>query len=228
MTKKKAAILAIVLSLVVVVVAALAVFVCSRYSWFYSEEQHLERITERAEERFLGEGSEYTDLEVYPVYNEHEELEYALIELAPQGYMYVHIADVDYPWKDIYTMSSDEHYEAYYDKPIRWSPFRMVEEIGDDGLPIEGSYKRSLFVDENGEPIVYHESPFKVAGIENERRYLLSTTRGVIPAVKRGDDVYLDLIDGALIEYDPADAEHDYPAYASCDIGFIAKPDFDL
>ena len=67
-----------------------------------------------------------------------------------------------------------------------------------------------------------------MAGIENERRYLLSTTRGLIPAVKRGDNVYLDLWDGALIEYDPADAEHDYPAYASGDIGFIAKPDFDL
>ena len=220
MTKKKVAILAIVLSLVVVIGVALAVFVCSCYSWFYSEEQHLARITERAEERFLGEGSEYTDLEVYPVYNEHEELQYALIELAPEGFMYVYIADVDYPWSDMYTTSDIE--------PTPWTPFRMVEKIGDDGLPIEGSYKRSLFVDENGEPIVYNESHFKVAVIENERRYLLSTTRGLIPAVKRGDNVYLDLWDGALIEYYPADAEHDYPAYASGDIGFIAKPDFDL
>lgn len=219
MTKKKVAILAIVLSLVVVIGAVLAVFVCSRYSWFYSEDQHLERITERAEERFLGEGGEYTSLEVYPVYNEHEELQYALIELAPQGYMYVYISDVDYPWKDIYTMSSDEYFEAYYDKPIRWSPFRMAEEIGDDGLPIEGPYKRSLFVDGNGEPIVYNESHFKVAGIENERRYLLDC-KGLIPAVKRGDNLYLDLVDGALIEYDPADDEHDYPTYAPGEIWF--------
>ena len=35
----------------------------------YTEEQHIQRVTERAEERFLGEGSEYTGLEVYPIYN---------------------------------------------------------------------------------------------------------------------------------------------------------------
>lgn len=150
MTKKKVAILAIVLSLVVVIGAVLAVFVCSRYSWFYSEDQHLERITERAEERFLGEGGEYTSLEVYPVYNEHEELQYALIELAPQGYMYVYISDVDYPWKDIYTMSDLE--------PTPWTPFRMVEKIGPNGLPLEGSYQPSFIVDENGEQIYYNES----------------------------------------------------------------------
>lgn len=211
MTKKKVAILAIVLSLVVVIGAVLAVFVCSRYSWFYSEDQHLERITERAEERFLGEGGEYTSLEVYPVYNEHEELQYALIELAPQGYMYVYISDVDYPWKDIYTMSDLE--------PTPWTPFRMVEKIGPNGLPLEGSYPPSFIVDENGEQIYYNESLFKVAGIEDERRYLLDC-KGLIPAVKRGDNLYLDLVDGALIEYDPADDEHDYPTYAPGEIWF--------
>lgn len=211
MTKKKVAILAIVLSLVVVIGAVLAVFVCSRYSWFYSEDQHLERITERAEERFLGEGGEYTSLEVYPVYNEHEELQYALIELAPQGYMYVYISDVDYPWKDIYTMSDLE--------PTPWTPFRMVEKIGPNGLPLEGSYQPSFIVDENGEQIYYNESLFKVAGIEDERRYLLDC-KGLIPAVKRGDNLYLDLVDGALIEYDPADDEHDYPTYAPGEIWF--------
>ena len=33
----------------------------------YTEEQHIQRVTARAEERFLGEGSEYTGLEVYPM-----------------------------------------------------------------------------------------------------------------------------------------------------------------
>lgn len=36
-------------------------------SGFYSEEQHIQRIRERAEERYWGEGSEYTGLEVYPI-----------------------------------------------------------------------------------------------------------------------------------------------------------------
>ena len=213
MTKKKVAILAIVLSLVVVAVAALAVFVCSRYSWFYSEEQHLERITERAEERFLGEGGEYTSLEVYPVYNEHEEMEFALVEFAPEGFLYVVITEWEIPFLGVYMYSMSDP------EPTPWSPWRMEEEIGPNGLPLEGSYQPSFIVDENGEQIYYNESHFKVVGIEDERRYLLDCN-GLIPAVKRGDNLYLDLVDGALIEYDPADDEHDYPTYAPGEIWF--------
>ena len=36
-------------------------------SGFYSEEQHIQRVRGRAEERYWGEGSEYTGLEVYPI-----------------------------------------------------------------------------------------------------------------------------------------------------------------
>ena len=59
----------------------------------YTEEEHIARVTERAKERFLGEGSEYTGLEVFPVYNEYAELKYMLIEFQPQGFLYVHIAE---------------------------------------------------------------------------------------------------------------------------------------
>ena len=65
----------------------------------YTEEEHIARVTERAKERFLGEGSEYTGLEVYPVYNEYDELNYMLIEFQPQGFLYVHIAEKRSPWK---------------------------------------------------------------------------------------------------------------------------------
>ena len=219
MTKKKVKILAIVLSLVVVIGAVLAVLICSRFSWFYSEEQHLERITERAEERFLGEGSEYTSLEVYPLYTRNDEFVFALIELTPEGFMYVRINDQDifepFGAASMYTMSDAE--------PTPWSPFRMEEMIGYDGLPVEGFYQPSYFVDENGDQIFYYESHFKVAGIENERRYLLN---GFIPAVKRGDK-YLDLIDGALIDDHPS--ANDYPpTYAVADFSFILKPAYNL
>lgn len=64
-------------------IAAVLCVGCS--SDMYSEEKHMQRIRERAEERFLGEDSEYTGLEVYPIYNEYDELKYALIEFEPQG-----------------------------------------------------------------------------------------------------------------------------------------------
>ena len=86
--------------------------------------------------------------------------------------------------------------------------------------------------DESGQAVIYHESHFKAAGIENERRYLLeirstitnsSGTDALIPAVKRGEQ-YLDLVDGALIDYTPGMVS----AYATADIAFINKPDFNL
>ena len=201
------------LSLVVVAAIAVAGLYLSSRSYIYSEARHLKRIAARIEHRFMGEGSEYTGFEVYPVYNEHEEMEFALVEFAPEGFLYVVITEWEIPFLGVYMYSMSDP------EPTPWSPFRMVERIGDDGLPMEGSYKRSLFVDGNGEPIVYNESHFKVVGIEDERRYLLDCN-GLIPAVKRGDNLYLDLVDGALIEYDPADDEHDYPTYAPGEIWF--------
>lgn len=193
----------------------------------YSEEQHVQRIRERAEERFLGEESEYTGLEVYPIYNEYDELRYALIELEPQGFMYVQINDQEYPWLSMYTMDSDRVHT--------WMPYRVKEgnsEIITDEDGFTTAYSnREFYRDENGDYIVYHQSHFKVAGIENERCYLLSIvatvdlgyTNGLIPAVKRGEQ-YLDLVDGATIDYTPGMEA----AYAIADIGFIDKSNFDL
>ena len=196
-------------------------------SW-YSEEQHIARVRERAEERFLGEGSEYTGLEVYPIYNEYDELKYMLIEFEPQDILYVEINDYEYPWLSMYTRDEE--------KPHGWMPYRVKEGlkeevVGEDGYVLTYS-NRDFFRNENGDPIVYHQSHFKVAGVENERRYLLSiistahlgVTDALIPAVKRGEQ-YLDLVDGALIDYTPG---MESATYAISDITFIGKSYFDL
>ena len=194
----------------------------------YSEEQHIQRITARAEERFLGEGSEYTGLEVYPVYNEYDELKYALIEFEPQGFLYVAIGDKAYPWKDMYTLSDTE--------PKSWMPYRVKDGareniIDENGKVVAQTFNREYIRDENGDVIVYHQSHFRVAGIKDERRYFLSTElsvyvgmeRGLIPAVKRGEQ-YLDLVDGAMIDYTPGMES----AYAIAEIEFINKSNLDL
>ena len=197
-------------------------------SHFFSDEQHMQRITKRAEERFLGEDSEYTGLKVYPIYNEYDKLNYALIEFEPQGFIYVHIADQAYPWKGMYTRSST--------KPENWMPYRVKEGVNEkvvdeNGDIIAQSFNREFIRDENGQVIFYNDSHFKVAGIENERRYFLSTecavyigfNHGLIPAVKRGEK-YLDLVDGALIDYTPGMKS----TYAIAELGFINKAHFDL
>ncbi len=214
---------------IIAVVSLTAAMLCTGCSsGFYTEEQHIQRIRERAEERFLGEDSEYTELEVYPVYNEYDELRYALIEFEPQGFVYVSIGEKAYPWKDMYTLSDTE--------PESWMPYRVKEGARENVYDADGNLlyqttNREYIRDENGQVFIYNESPFKVAGIKDESRYLLITEmagflgggRSWIPAVKRGEQ-YLDLVDGALIDYTPGMES----AYATADIAFINKSNFDL
>ena len=222
--KKSTKILACVVAGILLILAGLCTG-CS--ASFYSDEQHIQRITKRAEKLYLGEDSQYTGLEVYPIYNEYDELNYALIEFEPQGFIYVHIEDQAYPWKGMYTRSSTE--------PKSWMPYRVKEGAREDVVDADGNLiyqttNREYIRDENGQVFIYNESHFKVAGIENERRYFLSTacavlgyTDGLIPAVKCGEK-YLDLVDGAVIDYTPGMES----AYAIADIAFIGKSHFDL
>ena len=194
----------------------------------YTEEEHIARVTERARERFLGEGSEYTGLEVYPVYNEYDELNYMLIEFQPQGFLYVLIDREQFPWK-MYTLSNIQ--------PESWMPYRVKEGAQEDVYDADGNLlvqavDREYIRDESGQAVIYHESHFKAAGIEGERRYLLTTEAAEflgggsswIPAVKRGEQ-YLDLVDGALIDYTPG---MESSSYAVELLYFIPKPDFNL
>ena len=206
--KKRTKIIAFLIAGVVLLAAALCVLYLSHTSGFYSEEQHLSRVLKRAEERYLGEESEYTGLDVYPLYNENDELKYMLIELKPQGFVYVKINSADF-FLGMYTVDVIEE-----KMPNTWTPYRVVEG------------RKEVFTNEDGEPIRYFESHFKVAGIENERRYLLATRLSgeFIPAVKRGDQ-YLDLVDGERIEYEPGVYSK---TYAAANISFIGKANFDL
>lgn len=224
MSKKKIVLLLISAILVIVLV----MLILASYSWFYTDTMHIKRIKKRAEKLYLGENSQYTELEVYPIYNEYDELNYALIEFEPQGFIYVHIKDQAYPWKGMYTRSSTE--------PESWMPYQVKEGVNEkivdaNGNVIAQSFNQKFIRDENGQVIFYNDSHFKVAGIEHERRYFLSTVctvyvglnTGLIPAVKRGEQ-YLDLVDGAMIDYTPGMES----AYAIADIGFINKSNFDL
>ena len=176
----------------------------------------------------MGEESAYTSLEVYPIYNEYDELKYALIEFEPQGFLYVAIGDRSYPWKGMYTLSTTE--------PESWMPYRvkegLKEEVTDENGHVTTFYDREFFRVESGHVIIYQQSHFKVAGIENERRYILSIVSTVpglyggsrIPAVKRGEQ-YLNLVDGNLMDYEPG---MESATYAVADIIFIGKSYFDL
>lgn len=220
----------VLLSISAILVVVLLMLILSSYAWFYTEKQHIQRIRARAERRFLGEDSEYTSLEVYPIYNEYDEMRFALIEFEPQGYIYVYISERAFLWRSMYSISRIE------ESGRGWWPYRMKEGVRENIVDENGNvighvFNRELLRDENGQVITYYDSHFKVAGIENERRYFLFTVctvnaglnQGFIPAVKRGDQ-YLDLVNGEMIDYTPGMES----TYAVAEIGFINNVGFDL
>ena len=165
------------------------------------------RVTERTEKGYkdsdLWDGSSYESFEVYPLYNENEELTHFLVEFEPYGFMFVTLI------KDGQTSIFLGHDRGMYLTEFHlkaWSPYIPVETENGYG-PKDYEY----ILDENGERIYYNSSPFKVKEKLNEKKYMLkaATTRSVfVCAVKRGDkyinlmnDVEVDVANGDLNKF---------------------------
>ena len=60
----------------------------------YTTEQHIQRMSERIEKRFMAEDNgKRTGFEIKPLYNENGMLNIFLVEFEPYGYLYVHAGD---------------------------------------------------------------------------------------------------------------------------------------
>ena len=194
----------------------------------YTEEEHLQRVSDLVEKRYMQEGSEYTSYEVHPVYNENDKLEYFIVDFEPEGYVYVQIHDV-------VTIMTTEMYVRDYHESEFWRPYTYVPGA-ECTVPDENgemvTYKDIMFKqDENGNYYGFRVSHFKAAKIKNEKRYLLQifdstegSRRGLVPAVKRGDK-YLNLVSWEEFEF--------YPGLKSDDcvvseVHFIPKAEFEL
>lgn len=85
---------------------------CTKKASKYTEAEHIQRVTERIEKRFMTSEYEYTGFEVYPLYNEDDELKYLLVKFTPQKYVYVSIRD-EKLGRSMYLLS-DTHDETPY------------------------------------------------------------------------------------------------------------------
>ncbi len=170
----------------------------------FTDEQHLQRVTELAQKRYIYENSIYTDMKVYPLYNADEELEYFLIDLEPYGYVYVKINQVSGRYGiGMYTQSDG----------FPWQRLRFWD--SDEPYPISGWQKRTskdkyvYEINENGEFVEYKDSHFKVADMSADKKYLIEinvpNNSGYIPAVKRGNK-FLNLV--SMEEFDLSDLEN--------------------
>ncbi len=166
----------------------------------FTEEQHIARITRKLNRKIKKAFSndrytfEYDSFEVYPLYNQDEKLEFFLVEFEPSSFMFISMID-NYKYIDILIGKSSMY--QYSIAPIReWSPYTFES--------IKESYGMDDFIwktDENGEKIVYDKSPYAVAGVENEKMYLLYFNGTTVPAVRQ-DSTFLNLVSMTEVLYE--------------------------
>ncbi|MFA6867005.1 MAG: hypothetical protein WCR54_05765 [Clostridia bacterium] len=158
----------------------------------YTEEEHLQRVSERIEKRFITDETEYTGFEVYPLYNENDELNYILVEFEPYGYLYVLLRDEQLKAFSFLGASTSMYKLSNLSANRCWSPY-TIDESNSQPYP---DNDKCYTVDDNEKRIIYNRSPFYIAGIENEHRYLLHESESkadYVPAVKIGEN-YKNLI----------------------------------
>ncbi len=202
-----------VLCIVLVVAVLVSSFLIIEYvdidSDKYTDEQHLQRVTKLAEKRYLSPDSPYgyTDMKIYPVYDENEKLRYFLIDFEPNGYVYIlinkksgNVLSQYLGSRSMYTRDSHDNWvNSHPRKPRTWQRYRYWnsdEPYPESGWKYPGRYHDTVSeVNENGDYIAYIDSHFKVARIGDERRYMLMNdyTGDYIPAVKRGNK-FLNLV----------------------------------
>ena len=190
--KKKTIILCVVLAVVIALLAILGVRIIKNSSWAYTEEQHLQRISELVEKRYTSDKYDYTSYKIFPLYDQNEKMKHCLVEFEPYGFVWVRINDLAFPMS-MYTRN--EWLTA------EWSRYDYID------LTKSSDYSdnKKWETDEAGERIYYNVSPYKVAGITDEKRYMVTIMQGLrysstIPAVKRGDK-FLNLMDMKEFEY---------------------------
>ncbi len=188
----------------------------------YTEEEHITRVTKLAKQRYIDNG-EYTSLEVFPLYDENDELGYFLIELEPAGYVYVKL-----------NVRATKHIGLYIRKEMFERPwFHHIYEYGKEiNIVVDGKelwYKdmRPLDGIEMTDLILFYSSPFAVSGICREKLYLLNcSSHNKIPAVKK-DGVYINLISMENFKFN-ANEYHNVLDYTTEFVSFIYAPSFIL
>lgn len=161
-----------------------------------SEKDHLEEVKRRVEKTYMGEGSKYTSFEVFPLYTVKDKLGYVLVEFQPTNFLYVKINK-----RNLNCVGRAGFY-TQYPFLFGWERNTINEFWDEKGYPRDDQLDY-LEKDENGKVVYHTDSHYKVAGIENERRYLLKVIKEktfYVPAVKRGDK-YLDLVSMREFEY---------------------------
>ncbi len=190
----------------------------------YTEEEHIQRISERIKDRDTNwgypEGETYADFEVYPLYDANEELKYFLVEFEPYGFVFVCLIE-EKPGILSCLGASTSMYKLsnVYGINYTWSPY-IKDETNSQPSP---DSDKSWILNENGERIFNNKSPYYITGNIEEKKYLLvgNSHSDFICAIKK-DGEFINLVSGKV--FDSQSLNEQSTMY----IAFIAKANFDL
>ena len=204
----------------------------------YTEEEHLQRVKDRIEARYFGEtvdfdtfdfdpsvweynyGINISDLrfesyEIHPVYNENDELKYFVVDFLPMGCIFVKINKETLLWGPGPSM-----YSRIVLDP--WARCELSDNLATAPTEEDYTYEK----DENGDLIYQTTSPYKVAGVENQRLYLLEgKDSGQYICAVKNNDKYLNLISMEEMDYESLPTREYVPSVI---VAFIYSYEADL
>ena len=207
----------------------------------FTEAEHLERVRNRIQKRFIeGDvllrsygapddgrvhpGIKATGFEVYPLYDENDQLKYCLVEFEPCGYVYIRIRDERLKWLgwpgvsvNMYKLSAERGEQS-------WAILQATEKASGE---IEWA------PNPNEEGVKYHNSPFAVRNVMDQRKYFIcykldingGTKTITIPSIKQNGK-YVNLY--SMESFDLEEAKKADMQMCSIAVHFYIDKKFDL
>ena len=168
---------------------------CAKKADSFTVEEHVQRITERLMKRFNNEDDwlfiNETGFNVYPLYDQNDKVNYCLVEVEPEGFMFVRILDER---KKIYSCfgisTSMYRVSGIHDKDHTWSPY--IKDVTDSQDPPDRD--KIWILDENGERIYYSRSPYYVTGNITEKMYFLELDNSIKVCAIKKDGEFINLV----------------------------------
>ena len=158
----------------------------------YTIEEHVQRITERISKKDFSWVLTYESFEVYPLYDLNEQVNVCLVEFEPSGFVFVHLRDEPQLLCNVTGAGTSMYKRSdfYCAGQSSWSPY-----IVDD------NYEKHYFLDERGWEFIYYKSPYRVAQVLDEKKYLIETDDhgSYICAIKKGGE-YINLMNGCNVD----------------------------
>lgn len=211
-----------VFALFIIGVLMLGIFGCSENPSKYTIEEHIQRISSKIQTKSFS-NFEFTNFEVFPLYDQNENVILYLVEFTPVSFMFVTIND-DAPF--VMWVNNIKMYSyTFIDLP--WRRFAVSEYGVDYMLNQEKSSwpddLKEFEIDDNGNPIFYDSSFWSFDEYRDEKKYILTNEYHYwVPAVKDGDD-WLNLLSLSRFTSDEFAENRNQP---DIEFGFQFKGDY--